>query len=210
MFAALGSCASMDQIRTRASGCVEFMRQIAHDITSWSGVRDHHRARKDVDSFGDIMALCLDMETHRLHTFTPGRQVPAIVSAKLKKKCPKNAPTTSVRDVLLEGMKMLTEKGLFNQWKSRSMHASNLELDTNEEGGENGIQGEGEDICTDTVFDNPNGRLDVETGLDESEEVAGDVDELEDGEAGDMNDVDDDVESELDVDELDDELDDEF
>lgn len=70
---------------------------------------------------------------------------------------------------------MLTEKGLFEQWKQRSKHQSSLELDLNEEG-ESGDQIEEQEFCTDTVFDDPNGRLDVEAGLDEGEEVAEDVD----------------------------------
>ena len=67
--------------------------------------------------------------------------------------------TTAVQDVLLEGMVMLTEKSMFEHW----LHCTG-------QGGTDLYAAEPEeasdDFVTDTAFDDPEGRMEVDTGMD--------------------------------------------
>lgn len=63
----------------------------------------------EVSINADIKALCLDLSVQKVHTFTRKRKIhnPSPKSRTAKQK---TRAVTAVRDVLLDGMEMLTEK----------------------------------------------------------------------------------------------------
>lgn len=164
MFAAMGSCASINHIQNKSSACVEVLRRLAHEVTEWCGISDHHQRRTQVSIDADIKALCLDLATQTVHTFTSQRKVPPPIVKKTSTAMsakPRNRKrrTTGVRDVLLEGMVMLTEKSMFEHWLQRTgQGGTDLYAAEPEE--------VSDDFVTDTAFDDPEGRMEVDTGMD--------------------------------------------
>jgi hypothetical protein len=153
MFAAMGSCASISYIQEKSSACVEVLRKMAHEISTWYAVRDLNRRHSEVSIDGDIAALCLDISMQKIHTFTRGRKI--FVSATTKKS--RSQEKTAVRDVLLEGMVMLMEKEMFEQWMKRTEVVGSY-LD--------GAYGN-VDLEVEGAFADPDGRMEVDSGLDE-------------------------------------------
>ena len=157
MFAAMGSAASIEHVKNKSSACVEILRSLSHAISSYFGLTDYHRGHKEVDIYGDIQALCLDMETLGIHTFHPSRRVPppTIRTKAGKVKKGKQGMTTGVRDVLEEGREALIEKGLFEKWKRRT---GEMEDDEAAAAVDAPVSG--------SMFDDPHGTFNVDTSLD--------------------------------------------
>jgi hypothetical protein len=156
MFAAMGSCASINHIQNKSSACVEVLCRLAHEVTKWCGISDHHWRCTQVSIDADIKALFLDLATQNVHTFTSQRKVPPPIIKKTSTAMsakPRNRKrrTTSVRDVLLEGMVMLTEKSMFEHWLQRTG-----------QGGTDLYAAEPEEAA----FDDLEGRMEVDTGMD--------------------------------------------
>ncbi|KAI1790167.1 hypothetical protein LXA43DRAFT_523935 [Ganoderma leucocontextum] len=70
MFAAMGSNASIEHVQQKSSACVEVLRDLAHDVAEFFGVNDFHRGHRTVEAHGDIMALVLDLATHKVYART--------------------------------------------------------------------------------------------------------------------------------------------
>jgi len=70
MFAALGSCASIEHIQEKSSACVEVLRKFTHEVSGWFHVRDFNQRHTQVSINGDIDALCLDLSIQNVHAFT--------------------------------------------------------------------------------------------------------------------------------------------
>ena len=155
MFAALGSCASISHVQEKSSACVEVLRHLAHELSSWFGVSSFNRRHTEVSIDGDIAALCLDISIQKLHVFTSGRKLsspasnPTVTSKKNKKK-------SAVHDVLLEGMKMLTEQEMYSRWLKRTESADGIDV---EDYGHFDYAGE-------AAFADPNGRMAVDPAMD--------------------------------------------
>lgn len=156
MFAAKGSSASVEDVKNKSSACVEILREIAHSTTKFLGVRDHHRGRTEVRVESDIDALCLDLKAAGVHHLTSNRHIPPPKTrSKTNPKNAKKGLTTGVKDILRDGMLMLGQKNMFAQWKSRSAS-----------GGADLYGGDKDALDRDTGFDEPEGRLDVDTTAD--------------------------------------------
>ncbi|KIM71540.1 hypothetical protein PILCRDRAFT_16981 [Piloderma croceum F 1598] len=142
MFAAMGSCASFNHVCDKSSACVEVLLSID----------------------ADIKALCVDLAAQNVHSFTSNRKVPPpppkktakVATTKPRRRKPRK---TGVRDVLLDGMVMLSEKGLFEHWMLRTGQGG-----TDIYGTEVGEVSD--EITTETAFDDPNGTMEVDTGVD--------------------------------------------
>lgn len=171
MFAALGSCASITHIQEKSSACVEVLRKLAHEMSLWFGINSFNRAHSEVSINADILALCLDISVQNLHTFTHNRviQLPTTKSKKTTSTTKKSA----VRDVLADGMQMLTEKSMYEHWLKRT-GASGADLYDNEGDEEGGVEGaidrEGE-VDLEGPFADPEGRMDVDPGQDQEFEL---------------------------------------
>ena len=154
MFAALGSCASITHVQEKSSACVEVLRHLAQEFSSWFGVSSFNRRHTEVSIDADIMALCLDISIQKLHIFMPRRKLspPASNSTVAGKKSKKSA----VHDVLLEGMKMLTEQEMYSRWLRRTESADGTGV---EDHGDFDYSGEG-------TFADPNGRMAVDPAMD--------------------------------------------
>lgn len=152
MFAALGSCASISHVQDKSSACVEVLRHLANEMSSWFGVSSFNRRHTEVSIDGDIAALCLDISIQKLHIFTPNRKLapPAAGPAATRKSKKKSA----VHDILLEGMKMLTEQGMYSRWMSRMGSEDGIDV-------EDGFEYSGE-----AAFADPSGRMAVDPGMD--------------------------------------------
>ncbi|THH15175.1 hypothetical protein EUX98_g9507 [Antrodiella citrinella] len=165
IFAAMGSNATIKHIQDKSSACVEVLRTLAHQMTEWFGVRDPHRGHTQVPPEADIAALCLDLSVHKVHTFTPNRSLSATKARRGKKgKTPEDAATTTVsavHDVLLDGMSMLTEKNLYIYWLKRTgMGGTDIYHE------EDGEVPAGDEMGAGTAFEDPDGRMDIDTSLD--------------------------------------------
>ncbi|KAI0739878.1 hypothetical protein C8Q80DRAFT_1274910 [Daedaleopsis nitida] len=159
MFAAMGSSASIEHVQQKSSACVEVLRHLSHEMSTWFGVRDFHRRHKTVDCAADLQALCNDLEVQNVHTFKADRRVPPPPS----KQAPKKTPKSGVRDILQDGMVALVESNMFEQWLKRT-GVGGTDLYS---GAADGQEGHGEeDSMTGTAFDNPNGTLEVENDVD--------------------------------------------
>lgn len=153
IFATLGSNATITHIQEKSSACVEVLRMLAHEMTAWFGIGDHNRGHSDVTAEADLAALCLDLSIHHVYVLTPG---PAP-----KTRGKKAARTTAVRDVLLDGMTMLSEQNLYQDWLARTGTAG-----TDIYSGDADVVNEDLELATGTVFEDPNGTMDVDTTLD--------------------------------------------
>lgn len=151
----MGSNATITHIQEKSSACVEVLRTLAHQMTAWFGVRDHNRGHSEVSAAADIASLCLDLSIHHVHTLTPGRKIPPV-----RTRGRKSSRTTAVCDVLLDGMQMLTEKNLFHEWLARSGTGGTDIYSGDSEGDA------GEDLGLGTVFQDPDGSMEVDTTLD--------------------------------------------
>lgn len=154
MFAALGSCASIGHVQDKSSACVEVLRHLAHEMSSWFGVSSFNRRHTEVSIDGDIAALCLDISIQKLHIFTPNRKLSPPTSTARKSK--KNS---AVHDILLEGMRMLTEQGMYNRWFQRTDPTESVDGTVVEDG--DGFEYSGE-----AAFADPSGRMMVDSSMD--------------------------------------------
>jgi hypothetical protein len=157
MFAAMGSCASIGHVQEKSSACVEVLRHLANEMSSWFGISSFNRRHTEVSINADIEALCLDISIQKLHIFTRNRKLslPTSETTTTTRKTKKSA----VHDVLLEGMRMLTEQEMFNRWFQRTESADgNYGTDVEDHGG---FEYSGE-----AAFANPNGRMTVDPGMD--------------------------------------------
>lgn len=160
MFAAMGSCASIAHVQEKSSACVEVLRRLAHEMASWFLVRDFNRKRTEVSINGDITALCLDISVQKIHVLDPHRKVQNTTTQR-KNRVKKNS---AVRDVLLDGMKMLKEKGMFEHWLKRTgeegtdLYGSDAEAGMNVE--------TLDDMDVEAPFGDPDGRMEVDPATD--------------------------------------------
>ncbi|KAF5378547.1 hypothetical protein D9615_007075 [Tricholomella constricta] len=162
MFAAMGSCASIEHVQTKSSACVEVLRSLSHEITWWFGVQDFHRRKKEVSIDADLAALCLDISIHTVHTGTKDRPILRISATKK----PGNTNKKKAHifwDVMQSGMEMLTEKSMFEHWKTRTGSSATGIYGEANEGGEGSVI---DGLEIDSAFSNPKGRLDVDTAMD--------------------------------------------
>jgi hypothetical protein len=155
MFAALGSCASIGHVQDKSSACVEVLRHLAHEMSSWFGVSRFNRRHTEVSIDGDIAALCLDISIQKLHIFTPNRKLspPASDSTATARKSKKKS---AVHDILLEGMKMLTEQGMYSRWLSRVGSVDGTDVE----------DGDGFEYLGEAAFADPSGRMAVDPAMD--------------------------------------------
>ncbi|TFY76948.1 hypothetical protein EWM64_g7063 [Hericium alpestre] len=175
MFAALGSGVTMDYIIKKSSACVEVLRRLSHEMTSYFGVADFHRGRREVNIRGDIHALCLDLATHAIHEQTRERRVPLPATAKPKGRSaryPDPKAHTAVRDVLVDGHAALLEGHLFEHWMKRTGKGGTDIYPDDDRQADTATFGEG------TGFEDPDGRMDVNTAIDE--ELEGYIDDISD------------------------------
>ena len=153
MFAALGSCASIEHIQEKSSACVEILRKFAHEISAWFRVRDFNRQHTQVSINSDIDALCLDLSIQKVHVFTRNRKIYTIGPSNSRSIQKKQA----VRDVLKDGLQILSEKNMFENWLERTgaggtdLYCSDLE---------------GEDFEVEEGFADVNGTMEVDCALD--------------------------------------------
>jgi hypothetical protein len=119
MFAALGSCASIFHVQEKSSACVEVLRYLAQEFSTWFGVSSFNCHHTEVSIDADIAALSLDISMQQLHIFTFNHKLtpPASNSTASTKKSKRKSV---VYDVLLEGMRMLTEQGMYSRWLRRT------------------------------------------------------------------------------------------
>jgi hypothetical protein len=160
MFAALGSCASIEHIQEKSSACVEILRKVAHEISGWFCVRDFNRQHTQVSINSDISALCLDLSVQKLHSFTRHRKIymPGSTSHGSKKK-------QAVRDILKEGMQMLSEKNMFDHWLERTGTGGMDLYGADPEGGMTADL-EVDDLEVAAGFAEANGSMEVDCALD--------------------------------------------
>jgi hypothetical protein len=152
----MGSCASIEHVQEKSSACVEVLRKLAHKVSSWFRVRDFNRKHTQVSINADITALCLDLSVQKVHTFKRRWKIhipspPKSHTAKQK---------TAVRDILLDGMEMLTEKRMYEHWLQRTgadLYGADPKVE---------MMGEVEDFDAGPAFANSNGRLEVDPASD--------------------------------------------
>ena len=154
MFAALGSCASIQYIQEKSSACVEVLRKISHNISSWAGSRDLNRRHNEVSIRADIAALCLDLGVQSVHTFS--KRTISLPMEQTRQKKGNNKKSCAVKDVLLEGRSKLIEHNMFEDWKNRTMGGGLYE--------ETDVYGD--EVDDDMVFGDPSGELAVDTAMD--------------------------------------------
>ncbi|KAF8070439.1 hypothetical protein FPV67DRAFT_1487410 [Lyophyllum atratum] len=162
MFAAMGSCASIEHVQTKSSACVEVLRTLSHEVSTWFGVRDFHRGRKEVSIDGDLTALCLDISVHAIHTRTRERHIPGLKTTSKQSGSRKKKKSGVYGDVLEDGLENLTEKSMFEHWMARTGSGGTDLYD--DEGGYLGDSDLTEGI--NPVFADPDGQLDVDTAMD--------------------------------------------
>ena len=150
MFAALGSCASIGHVQDKSSACVEVLRHLAHEMSSWFGVSSFNRHHTEVSIDGDIAALCLDISIQKLHNFTPDRKLSLPTSTTRKSK--KNS---AVHDNLLEGMRMLMEQGMYNRWFQRMESVDGTDVE----------DGDGFEYSGEAAFADPSGRMMADSAM---------------------------------------------
>jgi hypothetical protein len=161
MFAAMGSCASIDHVQEKSSACVEVLRKLAYEMSSWFGSRDFNRKRTEVSIDADIAAICLDLSIQKVHSLRPNRKIQSSTNNTQKKKQERNSP---VRDVLLDGMKMLIEKGMYGHWLKRTgaggtdLYGSDPEVGTTVE--------MFDEIEVEGMFGDPDGGMEVDPAMD--------------------------------------------
>jgi len=158
MYGAHGSASSMEHVKNKSSACVEVLRSLSHRVSGYFKLADYHRGHREVDIYGDIQSLCLDMETQKIHTIQRRSVPPPVIrtnAPKGKKANKKTAPKSGVKDILVLGKEALMEKGLFERWKKR----------TGEVDEEDALQGEDE-FASGTVFDAPEGTFDIDHAAD--------------------------------------------
>lgn len=166
MFAAMGSNASMEHVEKKSSACIEVLRGVAHDVAQYFGLNDFHRSHREVSAQGDLQALLVDLAAKSVHSFDSKRRVPPPTAKAPSAKGRRSNRTrrkTGVRDVLLEGMQMLTHKSLFRHWLERTGKDTGVYDGDAEWVGEEQVE---TDIYTDTAFDNPEGTFTVDVALD--------------------------------------------
>jgi hypothetical protein len=165
MFAALGSCASIEHIQEKSSACVEILQKFAHDILGWFRVRDFNRRHTQVSINSDISALCLNLSVQKVHNFTRHRKIYTTGStSRGSKKKP------AVRDILKDGLQMLSEKNMFNNWLERTGTGGvDLFGSDPEVGGMNVV--EVDDFEVEVGFAEANGNMEVDCALDPELEV---------------------------------------
>ncbi|KAF5334932.1 hypothetical protein D9611_010044 [Ephemerocybe angulata] len=163
MFAALGSCASIEYIQEKGSACVEVLRSFSMQMSSWFGRSEFNRGHREVAAAADIAALSCDMVIHQMHETRPNRRitVPAATSRSGKSKPSKPA----VCDVFYEGWRQLGEKKMFEQWKSRTLGI--ITMAEAEKMAEDAALNDQESSEPSEGFSDPDGVLDVDTALDE-------------------------------------------
>jgi hypothetical protein len=100
MFAALGSCASIFHVQEKSSACVEVLRYLAQEFSTWFGVSSFNCHHTEVSIDVDIAALSLDISIQKLHNFTSNHKLisPASNSTAVTKKSKRKS---AVHDVLL-------------------------------------------------------------------------------------------------------------
>jgi hypothetical protein len=153
MFAAKGSGASIEDIISRSSAPVEFLRSLSYAMTGWMDINDAHRRKTPVDARGDILALCSNLRTERVHLQSPK---PRYVHAPPVKGQQKDTGRSSgVRDMLALGRDKLSREGGFARWKESTLTGRAPDaLD----------EDAGEFYERDTAFDAPEGEINVEWG----------------------------------------------
>ena len=155
----MGSCASIEHVQEKSSACVEVLRKLAHEVSSWFRVRDFNRQHTQVSIDADIAALCLDLSVQKVHTFIRKRKIHNSSPPKSRTTAKQK---TGVRDVLLDGMEMLTEKGMYEHWLQRT-GASGMDLYGADP--EAGMLEVG-DFDVEPAFADSNGRMEVDSSLD--------------------------------------------
>ena len=106
MFAALGSCASIEHIQEKSSACVEILRKFAHKLSGWFHIRDFNQHHTQVSINSNIEALCLDLAIQNVHGFTQNHKIDIMgpmnsQSGKTKK---------AIQDVLMDGSRGCPKK----------------------------------------------------------------------------------------------------
>ena len=158
MFAAMGSCASIGHVQEKSSTCVEVLRHLANEMSSWFGVSSFNRRHTEVSINGDIDALCLDISIQKLHIFTRNRKLSPPTSDSTPTVTTRKAKKSAVRDVLLEGMKMLTEQEMYSRWFRRMESADGIDVEDHRD---NEFEYLGE-----PAFADPIGRMSVDPAMD--------------------------------------------
>jgi hypothetical protein len=163
MFAALGSCASIEHVQEKSSACVEILRKFAHEVSGWFCVRDFNRGHTQVSINSDISALCLDLSVQKVHSFTRHRKIytTGLTSHGNKKK-------QAVRDILKEGLQMLSEKKMFDGWRERTGTDGTDLYGSDPEGG---MIAEADNFEVEVGFAEANGNMEVDCALDPELEV---------------------------------------
>ena len=159
MFAAMGSCASIEHVQEKSSACVEILRKFAHEVSDWFRVRDFNRKHTQVSINSDISALCLDLSIQKIHSFTRNRKIYPTGSASRAKK------HSAVRDILKEGLQMLSEKSMFDNWLERT--ATGL----GDQFGSDPDVDEVEGFEVEVGFAEANGSMEVDCAMDPELEV---------------------------------------
>lgn len=158
MFAALGSCASIEHIQEKSSACVEILRKFAHEVSGWFCVRDFHRRHTQVSINADITALCLDLAIQNVHVFTRNRKIYATGPTQRGSK-----KKSAVWDVLKDGLQMLSEKNMFDHWLNRTGTGGTNLYGADPEGG---AMAEVDDLNVQVGFTDANGTMEVDCALD--------------------------------------------
>ena len=108
MFAALGSCASIEHIQEKSSACVEILHKFAHELSGWFHVRDFNRCHTQVSINSDIEALCLDLTIQNVHGFTRNSKIYIMGPMNSRSGKTKKA----IQDVLMDGSRGCPKKKL--------------------------------------------------------------------------------------------------
>jgi len=163
MFAALGSCASIEHIQDKLSACVQILRKFAHEVSGWFHVRDFNQQHTQVSINSDISALCLDLSVQKVHGFTWHCKIytTGSTSRGSKKK-------QAVQDILKEGLQMLSEKNMFNNWLERTGTGGTDLYGADPEGG---MMAEMDDFEVEVGFAEANESMEVDCALDPELEV---------------------------------------
>ncbi|KAF8810425.1 hypothetical protein BYT27DRAFT_7253682 [Phlegmacium glaucopus] len=146
--------------KEKSSACVEVLQKLAYEMSSWFASRDFNHKQSEVSIHADIAALCLDLSMHKVHSLSTNRKIQSTMTQK-KIREKKNSP---VHDVLLEGMKMLIEKGMYGHWLKR-MGVGGTDLYGSDP--EVGMTVEMfDEIEVEGVFGDPDGRMEVDPATD--------------------------------------------
>ena len=112
MFAAMGSCASIEYIQEKSSACIELLQRIAHAMSVWVRTCDLNQRHKEVSIKSDIAALCLDLAIQDVHMVS--KRMITLIPTQTREV--KNANKSAVKDILLEGRKKLVDHETDNEW----------------------------------------------------------------------------------------------